>query len=318
MMRIRLAVPSAAVEPRVLNAALEAVTRTNEALLADGQVTTAEKAIAAGVRWHPEPPGDEHFDPATTVAARGHGDCDDLAPWHAASLRHTGADSHARAIVRRSGPNKWHAIVQRSDGSIDDPSATAGMYEYRAPLQPRMSGPWSKPQIATKQVVVRPATGPARKVWCARCDVPWRGSDHAISGHGVAYTSRDAATYAISGAMNVGDLSGAIEPEHAAKLAALEMLMHGAHPDAVRAALEDSGMEGVGSFFGSLARTAAHLAPIPGAGLAYDAATGLMKGKKGKGAPMGPPVGPVASPSGGGRGGAIYHPTATGPIIVRF
>src|SRR6185369_900875 len=67
------------------------------------EVPTFEKALPHGIKWKPEPPGDEHFDHAKTVLARKWGDCDDLAPWQAASLRHTGEDPGAKAVAKRSG-----------------------------------------------------------------------------------------------------------------------------------------------------------------------------------------------------------------------
>lgn len=126
-MRIRIAVPEAHVNPAVIDAALEAVTRLDESLIRSGQSPTASELVRAGARWQPEPPGDEHFDHGGTIAARGHGDCDDWAPLKAAELRATGEDPRAVARVVKSGDTTYHAIVQRGDGSIDDPSLAAGM-----------------------------------------------------------------------------------------------------------------------------------------------------------------------------------------------
>lgn len=231
-MRIRLAVPDAAVKPDVLNAALEAVTRTNEHLLAEQAVPLADDAIDAGVKWRPEPPGDEHFDHADTIIRRGHGDCDDLAPYKAASLRITGEDPDARAIVIRSGPTRWHAVVERSDGSIDDPSADAGMYDYHAPVQPKLRGMNGRAHIASKQV---------SGVWCARCDVPWRGSNHALSGHAMARTQARAVADAVEGAMVTGHCAGVVEADTYAKLAAFHALLHGEDPDVVREMMYEAG-----------------------------------------------------------------------------
>ena len=128
-MRIKIAVPEAHVSPDVVDASLEAVTRLDQQMIESGQVPTFDSQ--SKVKWQPEPPGDEHFDNAATVLARGWGDCDDLAPWHAAGLRATGRDPGATARVVPSGPNTYHAIVQRSDGSIDDPSVKAGMTPLR-------------------------------------------------------------------------------------------------------------------------------------------------------------------------------------------
>ena len=217
-MRIRLAVPDAATNPDVIDAALEAVTRTNEQLIRDGRVPTAAEAIAAGVKWRPEPPGDEHFDNAARVASRGWGDCDDLAPYHAASLRVTGEDPEARATVIRTAPKRWHAIVERSDGSFEDPSAEAGMYEYHAPVQPMLKGPKGHINIATKQV---------NGVWCARCDVPWAHKAHAVSGHGIGEDRGDAIIGALEGPTLLGAYAGVIEPEHVAKMAVLHGVLCG-------------------------------------------------------------------------------------------
>jgi hypothetical protein len=130
-MRIRIGVPDEHVNPDVIDAALEAVTRTNQHMLAAGQTPTSHELIAAGCKWRPENLGDEHFDHGGTIASRGWGDCDDWAPLHAATLRATGEDPGAIARVIPSGPNTYHALVQRSDGTVDDPSIAAGM----TPLQ---------------------------------------------------------------------------------------------------------------------------------------------------------------------------------------
>jgi hypothetical protein len=124
-MRIRVAVPEEHVSPTVINAALEAVTRVDHAMIQRGDVPHFNPRL--GVRWRPENFGDEHFDHAGIVLQRGWGDCDDLAPWRAASLRASGEDPGAVAIALPSGPDMYHALVRRSDGSNDDPSVAAGM-----------------------------------------------------------------------------------------------------------------------------------------------------------------------------------------------
>lgn len=130
-MQIGLTVPDRASDNEkaaAFRAALEAATLANLALASAGQLPDLRDAIRTGaVRWRPEPKGQERFDLATTVAGRGWGDCDDLAPWWAAQLRHTGRDPMARADVRRTGARTWHAFVRRGDGSTEDPSRAAGM-----------------------------------------------------------------------------------------------------------------------------------------------------------------------------------------------
>jgi hypothetical protein len=129
--RIQVAVPEEHVSPEVIDASLEAVTRLDEHMIRAGQAPTSRELLQRGAIWRPEPPGDEHFDHVGTIAARGWGDCDDWAPAHAATLRASGEDPGAIARVVPSGPSTYHAIVQRSDGRIEDPSIAAGMKAQR-------------------------------------------------------------------------------------------------------------------------------------------------------------------------------------------
>jgi hypothetical protein len=138
-MRIRVAVPDEHVTSEVVEPILEAVTRLNQHMLATGQTPTSHEAIASGAIWRPENPGDEFFDHGGTIASRGWGDCDDWAPLHAATLRATGEDPNAKVRMVSSGPNTYHALVERGDGSIEDPSVAAGMKPLSGRL-PRVIG----------------------------------------------------------------------------------------------------------------------------------------------------------------------------------
>lgn len=182
-MRLAIAVPEAHVSADVLNAGLEATTRLNENLIEENEVPLFREAVHK-VRWKPEPPGDECFDHAKVVLGRGWGDCDDLASWHSASLRATGEDPRAKAVVKKSGPNRWHAVVQRSDGSIDDPSREAGMGRTNgimgAKLPLMMHGIPSATGVngtfvAMPQLAMRPVRDHQGQVeaWQARADLPW-------------------------------------------------------------------------------------------------------------------------------------------------
>lgn len=168
-MQLKIAVPDNHVSPGILGAALETATRANVAALASGKIPTIKSAIRQGVRWRPEPPGTgEALDLAPTVLQRGWGDCDDLAPWLAAELRATGADPGARAIAVRSGPKRWHAVVKRSDGSIDDPSLWAGMRGHVS-----IDGaPTIVPLAEAKRRAL--ALVPTGRGWSARVDLPSR------------------------------------------------------------------------------------------------------------------------------------------------
>lgn len=242
-MRIRLSVPEAHVDPYVLDSALEAVTRTDESLIRNGVVPDADEAIKRGVVWRPEPPGDEHFDPATTVVARGHGDCDDLAPYKAASLRVRGEDPYAVARVVETHPGNYHAVVQRSDGTIDDPSADAGMYSYVPPVQPQMNPGADRPHVSFRAV---------GNVHVARCDVPWQGTRMHISGHGWGHTFEEAVTEAVQGACVVGSSAGAISSDHAERLMALNALLAQCAPREVESVLQAWGRRDATAVVGSI------------------------------------------------------------------
>ncbi len=320
-MRIRIAVPDAHLGPGPIDAALEAVTRANENMIASGVVPTSDEAIASGVKWRPEPPGDEHFDVASTVMVRGHGDCDDLAPWAAATRRVTGEDPGAFARVVQSGPNRYHAIVQRSDGSIEDPSAEAGMYDYRPPVQPHFASRHNGPHVR-HQVV-------GGEYHVARCDVPWVGSQYAVCGHGFGETYAEAVSEAVQGVSIVGESAGIINPQDALKLRALYALLAEADPAEVAELLGHQGLRGasavVGSLFGSLLKTATSLAPIPGAGLIAnmipESPEKMFGGGGGGGHPAAPPAGAATvmpGGHGGGFGGGGYGGVPVVPVIVRF
>jgi len=252
-MRIRLAVPDELDDhdrKAALDAALESVTRTNTGLIRSGAVPPAAGQIRAGrVRWRPEPPGDEHFDLPHTMLARGHGDCDDLAPWHAGSLRASGVDPGAIAIVKKSGPKRWHAVVQRSDGSIEDPSAHAGMHEYQRAHG--VSGVGEFALVGSAGAIHAPMSSDGRmclaicpsrdprhpRVFFVRCDVPdsaepWDWSSMAAHPH-----PGKAVLQAVKTIRHVaGD---EIEPEDDARLAAVNDLVLGVDPEDVEDALAE-------------------------------------------------------------------------------
>lgn len=54
------------------------------------------------------------------------GDCEDLAAYRAAELRHSGEDPHATPIAQRTRAG-WHIVVRRGNGNIEDPSVVLGM-----------------------------------------------------------------------------------------------------------------------------------------------------------------------------------------------
>lgn len=277
-MRIRLAIPDE-LDDRdrkdALDAALESVTRTVAGMVRSGKVPPAAGEIKAKrVHWKPEPPGDEHFDLPSTVLARGHGDCDDLAPWHAGSLRAGGVDPGARAIVRKSGPKRWHAIVQRSDGSIEDPSAHAGMHSVSG-LCDGAGEPIQKPMSDEGRLCVAICPQRDRRhplVWFARCDVPDKLEPWDYSTMAAHPDPSRALVHAVKAAQAVA--GEAMDGEDYLRLGALNDLVLGADPDQVAEALaeivgEDVCGEILGDavhsvgFFGGLLKNIGKVAKAP-------------------------------------------------------
>ena len=309
-MRINVAIPEAHVAAPVLNAALESVTRLNESMLSEGQIPTFAEGLKEGVRWKPEPPGDEHFDHGKTVLRRKWGDCDDLAPWQAASLRHTGEDPEATAIVRKSGPKRWHAIVRRGDGSIDDPSKRAGMGQPQQLIGAALPLMYTAPSaVVGGAYIVRPAIAlrEFRGGAQARADMPWhwrehlndkpKPTDYAMATLHSAPLASTALVGAIEGALQLAIAGGYAHPAHISRLAAIADAIEGVPLDQIAACYGHehavAAQQVIGSFFGKLAKgvkSAASL--VPGGSMALKLATGPL-GKKL--IQFVPGVGPIAS-----------------------
>lgn len=174
-MQIRGTIANEHVDADTLEAFAEANAVVAQKEIEAGKVPLASEAIQAGlVKWKPEdgPKGDESFDPPSLVLRRGWGDCDDLAPYHAASLRATGEDPEARPVVYQSGPSRWHVVTLRGDGSIDDPSRAAGMGRTRdgvEGIRPAVSRPLDFDRPTGNAVIgVKRVNGR----WRARVDAP--------------------------------------------------------------------------------------------------------------------------------------------------
>jgi hypothetical protein len=290
-MRINVAIPETHVSAPVLDAALEATTRLNESMLKRGDIPSFETAVKH-VRWRPEPPGDEHFDHAAEVLGRGWGDCDDLAPYHAASLRHSGKDPQARAVVKKSGPNTWHAVVRRGDGSIDDPSKRAGMGPNIAPGHRGASVPFMQPPAAVVGGVymMRPTlaatlldpTNPYSAAR-ARADIPWfwpKGPHDPITPGNIAMATLHSApvantalTGAIDGALELALSGGYADQEHIDSVCCVGDCLEGVdYQDLVQTYGEqhaNRAVQIVGSFFGGLAHMVTQALPIASKALQF-------------------------------------------------
>jgi hypothetical protein len=269
-MRINVAVPEAHVDAPVLDAALESVTRLNESMLERNEIPSFDRGLKYGIKWKPEPPGAEHFDHAKTVLARKWGDCDDLAPWHAASLRHSGEDPGATAIVKRSGPHRWHAVVQRSDGSIDDPSLRAGMGSHRGVVGATLPIMFGGGYGVNGAYIIRPqiALRPVRGAYQARADIPWHWREHlqdeptptdyAMTALHTAPVAQTALVGAIDGALELAEAGGFGHPDHMDRLCCVADAIQGVPYDALVGEYgpehAEAAAQVVGSFFGSIAK----------------------------------------------------------------
>lgn len=82
------------------------------------------------IHYEREEEGHEDWQDIPTTLALGEGDCEDLACWRAAELT-VKEGIAARPIFhvkqRANGGMLYHILVQRPDGSLEDPSKKLGM-----------------------------------------------------------------------------------------------------------------------------------------------------------------------------------------------
>lgn len=203
-MRIRLAIPDHLVTREALEAALEATSLANAAAIERGEVPLLTDALRSGIKWREEPFVDgEHFDLAHKVLERRWGDCDDLAPWLTGELRATGADEGARTRIIQTGPKRFHAVTETSDGEILDPSKWAGMGRKSRNSRQGVSGMLARPFAHVGGGAL--AVVPDGKRFRARCDLPWPDGSGHIASHARARTADDALNRAIAGAVVCGE-----------------------------------------------------------------------------------------------------------------
>jgi len=253
-MRVNVAIPESEVSAPILNAALESVTRLNQSMLKQDKIPTFKDGLKEGIRWRPEPPGEEHFDHAGVVLRRKWGDCDDLAPWQAASLRHTGEDPNATAVVRRSGPKRWHAIVRRGDGSIDDPSRAAGMGQPSPIVGAALPIMYTAPSAVVGGIYqVRPAIALRgyRGGIQARADMPLQfvkghATDYAMATTQAAPSATTALVGAIEGALQLAVAGGYAHPQHINRLAAIADALEGMPLDEIASLYGDAHAQAAG------------------------------------------------------------------------
>lgn len=141
--------------PGTYSAALEGLTGVDEVLMR--RDPSIPPLYSTGARWQVKEgdPSESRWRYPYDVVGEGWGDCQDLSAYRAAELRVTGEDPSARVRVYPTGPNRYHAVVERGNGLIEDPSVILGMDPIKgAPMfaqqLPAVAGADS-PQAATSQ-----------------------------------------------------------------------------------------------------------------------------------------------------------------------
>jgi hypothetical protein len=112
--------------PEVLEALAEGLVGMNCVLmkLAEERGVSLPPLYESGVVYRKEPPGREWWETATDVlgmVSDRSGDCEDLAAYRAAELRYLHGEI-ARVKITRTPRGSYHAIVQRENGDLEDPS----------------------------------------------------------------------------------------------------------------------------------------------------------------------------------------------------
>lgn len=121
------------VSPATLTAALEGLTATNAVMMQRARELGGEfpSLYDAGVVYKEEPNEVlggrviQRWPNAVQVLERGTADCKGLAAYLAAQLRLEGEPAYAYAY--ETGPEQYHAVVRRADGTTEDPSRILGM-----------------------------------------------------------------------------------------------------------------------------------------------------------------------------------------------
>ena len=134
MLHVRVNVPPI---PEAIERLCEGVVRLNcwymETADERGVPTPRLYHPACGITYRREPAGQEWWESAAdalgVVTARS-GDCEDLACYRAAELRTFFDDEGAHVRIIRTRRGTFHAIVQRGDGSYEDPSRICVQLEY--------------------------------------------------------------------------------------------------------------------------------------------------------------------------------------------
>jgi len=84
----------------------------------------------SGVKYFFDRDAPDPWQDIPSTLAKGWGDCEDLACWRIAELRHKGK-INARPLIRwrkENSHNVYHALLRLPDGRTEDPSVSLGMH----------------------------------------------------------------------------------------------------------------------------------------------------------------------------------------------
>jgi len=136
---------------------------------------------------------DERWQLPAETAARGRGDCEDLASWRVAELRRAG-ERDARVIVKRTSPTVLHAMVRRANGRIEDPSRRLGMA--------RPDGRIGEPIMQTGKITWKMRRTPDGE-WQGEATVPLPSAGASVSATARGRTRGDAASRTLKALQDV-------------------------------------------------------------------------------------------------------------------
>lgn len=132
MLHVRVNVPPI---PEAIEALAEGLVQLNEFYMEHALDNGIElpALYESGIVYRREPKGREWWEAASDILGlvdERSGDCEDLAAYRVAELRvFEGEDAVLRVI--RTDRGTFHAVVERGNGEIEDPSRIAVMLERR-------------------------------------------------------------------------------------------------------------------------------------------------------------------------------------------
>lgn len=108
--------------PEAIAAAVEGLTSLNYKLMRLARESGGgfPPLYESGVLYRREKKDHEFWENCIVLLRLGEGDCEDLSAYRAAELRMEGEPATVQIIPTRR--HSYHAIVQRGDGTLEDPS----------------------------------------------------------------------------------------------------------------------------------------------------------------------------------------------------